>query len=282
MKTSCPKHILPGVIALLAFAIHASAHGKDPQPIIVAHRGASAYAPENTLAAFELAWKLGADGAEGDFRLTSDGQIVCCHDETTGRTAGEQLVVAESTLASLSTLDVGVWKGERFRGERIQTLGDVLATVPSGKLFFIELKGGPEIVPPLVRTLRKSGLPVDQIRVIAFDKEVVRAVKQDLPDQEAFWLSALRQADDGSWQPSLDELIATALEIGADGLDLKGVPEVIDAAFVNKCHSAGLSVHTWTVDDTEAGRALATAGVLSITTNRPDTIRTALETGASD
>ncbi|MFV2065815.1 MAG: glycerophosphodiester phosphodiesterase family protein, partial [Pirellulales bacterium] len=98
--------------------------------LIVGHRGASHDAPENTLAAFQLAWQRGADGVEGDFYLTSDGHIVCIHDADTERVAGEKLIVAESTLADLRQLDVGAWKGERWRGEKIPTLEEVLATVP--------------------------------------------------------------------------------------------------------------------------------------------------------
>ncbi len=84
--------------------------------LIVGHRGASHAAPENTLAAFDLAWQEGADGAEGDFRLTRDGRIVCIHDEDTERTAGKKLVVATTTLAELQQLDVGSWKDPRYAG----------------------------------------------------------------------------------------------------------------------------------------------------------------------
>src|SRR5271170_7325637 len=89
---------------------------------VIAHRGASYDAPENTLAAFRLAWQQGADGIEGDFYLTDDGEIVCLHDSDTGRTGDRKLSVGQSTLAQLRTVDVGVSKGEKFRGERIPTL----------------------------------------------------------------------------------------------------------------------------------------------------------------
>ncbi|MDP6721144.1 MAG: glycerophosphodiester phosphodiesterase family protein, partial [Pirellulaceae bacterium] len=94
--------------------------------LIVAHRGASYDAPENTLAAFRLAWRQGADGIEGDFYLTKDGQIVCIHDADTKRTAGVSRQVAKSTLAELRELDVGRWKDEEFAGERMPTLQQVL------------------------------------------------------------------------------------------------------------------------------------------------------------
>ena len=108
---------------------------------IIAHRGASFDAPENTLAAFRLAWEQGADGIEGDFMLTADGQIVCFHDLDTQRVAGEMRVVKESTLAELQALDVGRWKGDRWRGERIASLDDVLAVIPQGKQLVCRAQG---------------------------------------------------------------------------------------------------------------------------------------------
>ena len=114
---------------------------------IIAHRGASGEAPENTLAAFRRAFAQGADGIEGDFRLTRDGEIVCLHDATTGRTAGADLVVADTDLARLRALDVGAWKGPQWAGERIPTLAEVLGLVPAGKRLYIELKSGLEILP---------------------------------------------------------------------------------------------------------------------------------------
>lgn len=251
---------------------------ESPAQMVVAHRGASAYAPENTLAAFELAWELGADAAEGDFHLTADGQIACCHDATTERTGGQKLSVAGSTFDALQAVEVGAWKDERYRGERIATLGDVLATVPAGKVFYVEVKCGPEIVPALSEALAASGLPAERVRIIAFDKEVIRAVKQALPEHEAFWLSSLkRDQASGEWKPTLEELITTAKEVRADGLDLKGVREVIDADFVSRCHDNDLSVHVWTVDDPEAAVAFGRAGVASVTTNRPDVVRQAID-----
>src|SRR5450631_4721748 len=118
--------------------------GRESQMIfaigIVAHRGASADAPENTLAAFRLAWEQGADGIEGDFRLTAEGRIVCIHDEDTVRVAGSRHVVADASYNDLRALDVGSWKGKQWRSERIPLLEEVLADVPDGKQAFLELK----------------------------------------------------------------------------------------------------------------------------------------------
>src|SRR5450631_227872 len=121
---------------------------------LIAHRGASREAPENTQAAFDLAWRQGGDGIECDFRLTRDGRVVCIHDATTGRTSGADISVAEASLDELRRLDIGLWKGEQWRGERIVILEELLEQLPEGKSLFIELKCGPEIVEPLVTILQ--------------------------------------------------------------------------------------------------------------------------------
>ena len=95
--------------SFLAVALLTSMPVMAGEPFLVAHRGASADAPENTIPAFQLAWEQGADAIEGDFHLTADGHIVCIHDEDTQKVAGKKLIVPESTLADLRKLDVGAW-----------------------------------------------------------------------------------------------------------------------------------------------------------------------------
>ena len=153
--------------------------------VIVAHRGASHDAPENTLAGFKLAWEFQADAIEGDFYLTRDQQIVCIHDDTTERVARLNLPVSQSTLAELQQLDVGSWKDERFADQRIPTLSEVLAVVPCEKRIFIEIKCGPEIVPFLAEALQRSRLTTMQTVLISFKPEVISAAKSAIPDCKA-------------------------------------------------------------------------------------------------
>ena len=108
---------------------------------IIAHRGFSSQAPENTLSAFRLAWERGADACETDLHLTKDGNIVVTHDENLKRVSGEDKSVAHSALKELLTLDVGSWMGPKWKGEKIPTLDQALATMPVGKKrFFLEIK----------------------------------------------------------------------------------------------------------------------------------------------
>ena len=236
-------------------------------PTLIAHRGASTDAPENTLAAFELAWQQGADGIEGDFRLTRDGEIVCMHDASTERTTGCALKVADTTFAELRQLDAGAWMGEPWRGLRIPTLGEVLATVPAGKQVFIEIKCGPEIVPALEAALAACAPPAARIALLAFDTRVVAEAKQRLPWLGAIWLTGFREARTSGARPSAGEIVEALEAAGADGVGCSSHP-VIDREFVQTLHDADKEVHVWTVDDVPAARRYLQLGVDSITSNR--------------
>jgi glycerophosphoryl diester phosphodiesterase len=246
--------------------------------LITAHRGASHDAPENTLAAFRLAWEQQADAIEGDFRLSSDGRIVCVHDADTKRIAGVNHVVAATPLAELRALDAGSWKDPRFADERLPTFAEVLATVPEGKRFFIELKTGPEIVPAIVHELQgRRGDPA-LLSIIAFDAATIAASKRALPAIRAHWLTSFKQDKaGGAWLPNAETIAATVEACGADGVGMAGKREVIDRDFVNRLRSLGVrEFHVWTVDAPDDARFFRDLGAMGITTNRPAFIRAAL------
>ncbi len=190
---------------LLALALCASYLFATP---LVAHRGASADAPENTLAAFRLAFARGADAIEGDFRLTRDKRIVCMHDATTKRTAGVDKTVANATLAELRKLDVG-------GGERIPTLEEVLPLIPRGKHLVLEIKCGVEIVTHLKRALAET--PSERVVVIAFDEDVLRAAKRKMPRFKTRLLVRFKRG-----KPSLQEITAMRKRCRADELGVPG------------------------------------------------------------
>jgi glycerophosphoryl diester phosphodiesterase len=242
-------------------------------PLIVAHRGASYLAPENTLAAFNLAWSLNADLIEVDVYLSADGIIVCHHDATTKKTAGIDERVEDQTLAELKQLDVGAWKDPQYAGEPLPTLEEVLATVPQDKAILIESKADVHIVPPLIEIIDSSNLALEQMTVICFDEKVIEAVKKQKPALNAFWLVDFEKQKLGGWRPTTDQIIETAQRIGADGVDLEDNFQVIDRQFVQSLREAGLQVHVWTVDNSDVARRLAELGVDSITTNRPGWLR---------
>lgn len=272
------RHVCLTILALVPLMSLVPTPRSSFAQLVVAHRGASHDAPENTMAAFRLAWKQRADAIEGDFYLTQDQQIVCIHDKTTKRTAPGQTVctIADSTLSELRRLDVGSWKDRKYRGEKIPTLGEVLEAVPEGKRIFVEVKCGPEILPVLKPQLERSGLKPEQIVIICFDAKVVRGVRESMPQYKANWLTSFKQKA-GKWTPSQDEVLASLRWTRATGLGSKGETQVVDAAFAESIVKQGQEMHVWTINDPQPAKHFALLGVDSITTDKPAAIRRLLE-----
>lgn len=244
-------------------------------PFLVAHRGASRDAPENTLTAFELAWTQGADAIEGDFYLTKDGQIVCFHDRDTFRITGKKLVPAESTLAELQALDVGEWRDKKFAGLRMPTLQNVLATVPEGKRIYIEIKCGPEVVPALLTEVAKSKLSDEQVVVIAFNSAVIAAVKEKQPQWTANWLYSFNNKSKSAPAREFPEVLKTLKEIKADGLSSNSHQE-LTKEHIETLETAGFQHHVWTVNDAETAQRFLDLGTQTVTTDTPGELRKAL------
>ena len=247
---------------------NAAASWSARRPIIVAHRGASADAPENTLAALRLGFAQGADYGECDVRLTRDGAVVLLHDESLRRTAGVEARVAELTLAELHGFEVGAWCGELWHGEKIPTLAEALAQVPEGRRLLIEIKSGPATVRAVAAALggfAASGRdPVAVAVLMSFDPAVTVEARRVLPKIERHWLTEERAP--------VASLCEQARAVGCTALNVSRALS-IDVAFVATARDAGLDVFVWTVDDVAEARRLVVAGVHGLTTNRPGGLR---------
>tara|TARA_B110000914_G_C15473706_1_gene451983 strand:- start:812 stop:1537 length:726 start_codon:yes stop_codon:yes gene_type:complete len=240
--------------------------------LIVAHRGASGTAPENTLASFKLAWQKNADAIEGDFQLTKDGVIVCIHDDNTERVGDQNLIVVESTLQELKTVDIGSYRAKEFSDERIPTLDEVIATIPNGKKILIEVKCGTEIVPILMDQLDQSKLKPDQIVIISYDADVVRSSKALAPQYQVYWLYDFDENCD------IGNITATLVDIRADGLSSNNIKskDLVDAVL-----ELGLTYHAgWTMIDLVLVCKVIDWGASSITTNNPKRLRKMLTSSA--
>jgi glycerophosphoryl diester phosphodiesterase len=233
-----------------------------PRPTIFAHRGASAHAPENTVAAFQLAAQEGADGIEFDVKLTKDGQVVAHHDATLDRTTDGQGRLKDFSLAELKKLDAGAWFGEQYRGERIPTLDEIFEAV-GGKLFMnIELTNyaAPfdSLVDKVTETVKRhrmegqilysSFLPHNLIRAGALTPGLPRG-QLALPGPAGWWQR--------SWGGFLK--LQADHPFSAD----------VSAASVERSHAHGRRVYTWTVNQPEEMRRLQTLGVDGIITDDP-------------
>jgi glycerophosphoryl diester phosphodiesterase len=269
-----PVSKMPAIraIAILfaMLAIETSAMGQ----LIIAHRGASHDAPENSLSAFKLAIEQDADGFEADFYLTSDGKIACFHDKDTERISGKKLLVVKTPLAKLQSLDVGSWKGPRWKGEKMPVMEEVLAAVPAGKKIFIELKSSVEVVNPMAKAIEASPLEPEQIVIISFHADAIAECKKQLPHLKALWLCGYKEQKDGSFTPGVEEVAATLKRIHADGFNSEARAEHFDEAFINRLRELGCSEFSvWTVDDPKDAEYYARLGAWAITTNRPGWLR---------
>lgn len=228
----------------------------------IAHRGESGTAPENTLAAIRLAWDLNADAAELDIQLSKDNRIVVIHDGDTKRTGGQMYVVKDTPSDVMRTLDVGVFKGEAYKGEKIPFLEEVLETIPPGRELVIELKSGADVLPFLEKTVAASAFK-KQLVFIGFDFEAIAEAKKLFPENRCYWLSANRKE-------TLEKLDAVAAA-GLDGVDLHFI--VIDKVLMDRANALKLDVIAWTVDDPLQAKRLIDLGVSGITTNRSAWLR---------
>ena len=239
--------------------------------LVLAHRGASTVAPQNTLPAFEKAAELGADGIEFDVQRSADGVPVVIHDMTVDALTDGTGRVSEMTLAQLKELDAGSAFDPAFAGERIPTLDEVLAAVGDTLLLNIELK---------TYALRDTGLERAVLdlaqryalgpRVLfsSFNPLVLRRVKRLSPGalvgllHAPEWPLPLRKA----WLAPLFPHEAR-----------HPAHTMVDAAYMAWAHQRGYRVHTWTVDDVTEMQRLIRLGVDGIITNRPDRLLALLE-----
>jgi glycerophosphoryl diester phosphodiesterase len=256
--------------------------GQGYRALVVAHRGASAEAPENTLAAFRLALQQGAPAVECDVHLSADGYPVVIHDETVDRTTNGKGAVGGLTRAALQGLDAGSWRGPRFAGEPIPTLEETLELCAGRARLFIEIKPGgaaragrPQAGWPRETQAERAHLvdatleavaraPRTEVAVISFDPEVVGLVAGRRPDLPLGLLWGFR----GALGRRPEALLQQAARLGAGF----AAPHhsLVDRAFVGAAREAGLPVSVWTVDDAPRMRALVDLGVQGLTTNRPD------------
>lgn len=233
------------------------------KPVIaVGHRGASAYAPENTVAAFDEAIRLGAKAVEFDLRLTADGIPVVLHDDTVDRTTNGRGAISELSRLDILRLDAGSWLHCRFVGTRIPTLDEALLAIGPHAQPVIELKVP---VPPelLLQHLRKYDLEGEAL-VLSFEEAWLHPLRRASRELSLGLLSDV-------WAPDVPAR-AAALSPGGGGLVCLNV-DVLGTAQVAACEGQGLEVWCFTANDVGMVAACAAMGVSGIITDKPDLIR---------
>lgn len=264
--------------ALAALAVLAPLNAVE----IVGHRGASFDAPENTMAATNLAWKQGADAVETDIYLGKDGKIIVHHDKTAKRTGGgHDIPIGELTLDQARTFDAGSWKDPKYKGEKIPLIDEQIASVPAGKRILIEIKVGPEIVKELKRVITEQKASEKNVTIISFQYDALEEVRRQMPNLPTLWLVGhpapnAKKNPNAKPVPTVDEMIAKCKAAKLTGLDLQSTWPLTPND-LKKIKAAGLELHVWTVDDVAVAKTWIGYGVKSITTNKPGWLREQLK-----
>jgi glycerophosphoryl diester phosphodiesterase len=235
--------------------------------LTIAHRGASALYPENTLRAFIAAAELGADMCEFDVRMTCDGEVVVIHDATVNRTTDGRGRVAAMSAAAIKRLDAGVRFGAEFRGERIPTLAEVAQALGAG--------GGGRCGGPcgMDVELKAPGLEARVCDILRGCSAVERTIISSLDWDQ---LKIVARREPGLRLALLGKKAPAALLEAAAAMHAFAIAprfDIADAALCAEAHRRGLAVYVWTVDDAPTMRRLIAAGVDGIMTNNPKQLR---------
>lgn len=248
------------------------ARAQRAQPLVIAHRGASAQRPENTLAAFALAVQQSADMIETDLHLTRDGAIVLFHDSTLRAENGARMEIARATLAELRELHAPGATAEH----RIPTLDEALDCFGAAIPFNLELKQSPRGPSPglaaaALRAVQQRGLLQRTLFSSFYDAALAELRAHCAAARIA--LLAARRSRSRNWRQRAAALDAEALH-----------PEsaLADAALIEAAHQAGLAVHIFTVDEPAQMQRLLRRGADGLFTNHPDRMRALLAPAAGD
>jgi len=269
------------VIPVLAMAGPAGDRVMRPGPLVIAHRGFSQRAPENTLPAFRLALAAQADLVELDYHNSADGVPVVIHDGTLDRTTdararwgGEKIAVRAKTAADIAGLDAGRWFSPKFQGVRVPTLVDAVKAIQAEGCTLIERKAGDAAA--LVALLEKEGW-TDHVVVQSFDWEFVRDAHQRSPGLVLGALGPPKTWRGRDLHDSEKALSAGFIaEIEGLGARLVVWNKQVDAEAVKEAHRRGMRVWVYTIDDPAEAAQLVALGVDGIITNDPGSIRAKL------
>ena len=268
------KKLIAASVGLLSFATTVVCGADRPTTIdefydasartrVIAHRGFSGAAPENTLAAVRAAIEVGADMVEIDVTLSADDHIVVIHDETLTRTTNGSGEVSELTLAELKQLDAGAWFDLEFAGEHIPTLDELLAEVEGRILLNVEIKSeavARGVVAKVACLIRERGM-IDQVVVSSFSPTALDQMHQVAPEIRT---AVLYNTEFHEGQDAVE--IVTGL--GASVFNIKR--QRLTKKMLHRCREHDIPIGIYTVNEPRRMRRLVRRGINAIFTDRPD------------
>ena len=238
---------------------------------LIAHRGMSELAPENTPTAYRLASE-GGFGFECDVYLSRDGRVFSFHDPTLKRIAGIDKRCADCDWDEVKDLDVGSWKGKEWSKERPCLLEDILRLARDGRILEVDVKFGPEIVPAIKRLVEAQTNATPRNLVFASARaNTIAALREAMPAFGA-WMGVTCRRGWGRNDPPrpVEEALEIVRKSKASGVALGFDPAVVTAEYIAAFHRAGYYVNVWTVDDAESARLAVERGADTVTSNRPN------------
>ena len=239
---------------------------KKNRPLIIAHRGASGEAPENTMAAFKLAVEQGCDGIELDVHLSNDGQLIVIHDENIKRTTNGEGLVGEMTVAQLKRYDAGSWFSDKFKGEKIPLLEEVFEMVPKEIFINVEIKNIPSYYEGIEEKLLDLLIQFDRIEqviVSSFDHQCLFRLKK----RNRYIKIGLLYTENAVDHAGLAKLFGFPVE------SLHPDNKAIRKKDVQRAVDSGLKVFPWTVNSKINMKRMIDYGVSGIITNFPARLR---------
>ena len=255
--------------ALAACIAAACAEAKEPAfDTLIAHRGESVDAPENTLPAYDTAVARGF-GFECDVYLSSDNRVFSFHDTNLKRTTGVDLPCRKASWEkTVSKIDAGKWKGEEWKGTRPALLEEILTLARDGRQIYIEVKGNDGDVVPYIKEIlaKQSQATPRNVLFIAFGKHTCQELKKHLPEYRVYWLVGAKHGRNGPAIPAA-EVIDTLKELGVDGVDQRFEPDVVTADYIAEIRAAGFEYHSWTIDTLDRALLAFARGAQTVTTN---------------
>jgi len=237
------------------------------QPWVIAHRGASGHAPENTMVAFRRAVELGARFIETDLQMTRDARFVAMHDSTVERTTNGRGAVRDLTLAQVAELDAGKWFDRSFMGERVPTLEQILSFAREADIvLYLEIKY--EVAYGLHHSLAAeltSQGDAARVVLLSFDPTTLDGIRQF----DRTLMTGLLVDD---LHPD-----SVKLAVGVGARQFCPRADVVTPELVSEAHQADLQVATWTANKPDQMRRLILAGVDGVMTDFPDRLKSVLE-----
>ena len=240
---------------------------KLAKPWIIGHRGASGYAPENTMAAFRHAVAMGVSFIETDLQLARDARLVAIHDPSVDRTTNAKGLVKEYTLSQLRELDAGSWFDAKFAGEKIPTLEEIVNFARQADVvFYLEVKSNDTwgVEHALVAALRQAQ-EVARAAILSFDLTALANVRRQEPTLISGYL----------FDEPRENAVADAFRVGAR--QLAPNHKLLSKQLVESAHASHMQVITWTVNEPAEMRAALATGVNGVMTDYPDRLAKVLE-----